>query len=171
MLAGGQTAARRGDLAAAESAFHEVEQDKICPVFLKWEAEHSLARLYEDEKRADSADREYRAGLATFEAARDTVRHQDSQLSFLTNASRIYDNYVHFLVARGKTDDALRWADYSRARTLAEGLGLLPKKASTGPPPLNPRQIARQANGAVFFYWLGETQSYLWAITEQKTTL
>ncbi len=171
MLVQGQIAARRGDLAAAESAFHEVERDKICPVFLRWEAEYSLARLYEDEKRPVPADREYRAALATFEAARDTVRHEDSQLSFLTNASRIYDDYVHFLVARGKTDDALRWADYSRARTLAEGLGLLAKGASTGPPPLLPQQIARRAEGAVLFYWLGEKQSYLWAITPQKTSL
>jgi CHAT domain-containing protein len=171
MLIQGQVAARRGDTATAESKFHEVEQDKICPVFLKWEAEHSLARLYEDETRPDSADREYRAALSTFEAARDTVRHEDSQLSFLTNASRIYDDYVHFLVARGKTDDALRWADYSRARTLAEGLGLLAKGASTGPPPLNPQQIAQRAEGTVLFYWLGVKQSYLWAITPQKTSL
>jgi CHAT domain-containing protein/tetratricopeptide (TPR) repeat protein len=171
MLVQGQVAARRGDVVGAERTFHEVEQDKVCPVFLKWEAEHSLARLYEDEKRPDSADREYRAALATFEAARDTVRHQDSQLSFLTNASRIYDDYVHFLVVGGKTDDALRWADYSRARTLAEGLGLLAKGASTGPPPLNPQQIARRAEGTVLFYWLGEKQSYLWAITPQKTNL
>jgi CHAT domain-containing protein/Tfp pilus assembly protein PilF len=171
ILVQGQVAARRGDTAAAESKFHEVEQDKVCPVFLKWEAEHSLARLYQDEKHPDSADREYRSALATFEAARDTVRHEDSQLSFLTNASRIYDDYVHFLVARGKTDDALRWADYSRARTLAEGLGLLAKRASTGPPPLNPQQIARRAEGTVLFYWLAEKQSYLWAITPQKASL
>ena len=170
-LVQGQIAAYRGDTAAAESKFHEVEQDKICPVFLKWEAEHSLARLYEDEKRADYADREYRAALATFEAARDTVQHEDSQLSFLTNAARIYDDYVHFLVARGKTDDALRWADYSRARTLAEGLGLLAKTPSAGPPSLNPQHIARRAEGTVLFYWLGEKQSYLWAITSQKTSL
>src|SRR4029077_9934043 len=121
MLVQGQIAARRGDGAATETIFRKVERDKICPVFLKWEAEHSLARLYEDENRPHSADREYRAALATFEAARDDVRHEDSQLSFLTNAARIYDDYVHFLVARGKMDDALRWADYSRARTLAEG--------------------------------------------------
>ncbi len=171
ILVQGQVAARHGDAAAAEHKFHDVEQDKVCPVFLKWEAEHSLARLYEDENQPDSADREYRAALATFEAARDTVRHEDSQLSFLTNASRIYDDYVHFLVARGKTDDALRWADYSRARTLAEGLGLLAKGISTGPPPLNPRQIARRAEGTVLFYWLGEKQSYLWAITPRKTSL
>jgi CHAT domain-containing protein/Tfp pilus assembly protein PilF len=171
MLVQGQIAARRGDVASAESTFHEVEGDKACPIFLKWEAEHSLARLYEDEKHPDAANREYRVALATFEAARDQVRHEDSQLSFLTNAARIYDDYVHFLVARGKTDDALRWADYSRARTLAEGLGLLTKGGSAGPPPLNPQQIARRAEGAVLFYWLGEKQSYLWAITARKTSL
>ncbi len=169
MLVQGQIAARRRNTGEAEKTFQQVERDKICPVFLKWEAEHSLARLYEDEGRPDAAQREYRAALATFEAARDTVRHEDSQLSFLTNASRIYDDYVHFLVARGKTDEALRWADHSRARTLAEGLGLLAKGAYTGPPPLNPQQIARRAGGTVFFYWLGEKQSYLWAITPQKT--
>ncbi len=171
MLVQGQIAARRGELTAAENTFHEVERDKLCPVFLKWEAEHSLARLYEDEKHSDSADREYRSALATFEAARDTVRHQDSQLSFLTNASHIYDDYVHFLVAQGKTGDALRWADYSRARTLAEGLGLLAKGGSAGPPPLNAREIARRADGTVLYYWLGEKQSYLWAITPQKANL
>ena len=169
MLVQGQIAARRGNTGEAEKTFQQVELDKICPVFLKWEAEHSLARLYEDEGRPDSADREYRAALATFEAARDTVRHEDSQLSFLTNASRIYDDYVHFLVTRGKTDDALRWADHSRARTLAEGLGLLAKGAYTGPPSLNPQQIARRAGGTIVFYWLGEKQSCLWAITPQKT--
>ena len=171
MLVQGQIAARGSGTGEAERTFQQVEHNNICPVFLKWEAEHSLARLYEDEKRPDSADREYRVALATFEAARDTVRHEDSQLSFLTNASRIYDDYVHFLVARGKTDEALRWADYSRARTLAEGLRLLAKGPSTGPPPLNPQQIARRAEGTVLFYWLGEKQSYLWAITPQKTSL
>jgi CHAT domain-containing protein len=171
MLVQGQIAARRGDNAVAESTFQQIDNDNISPIALKWEAEHSLARLYEDENRLDLADGEYRIALATFESARDSVRHEDSQLSFLTNASHIYDDYVHFMVAHGKTDDALRWADYSRARTLAEGLGLLAKGASIGPPLLNPQQIARRAEGVVLFYWLGEKQSYLWAISPQKTSL
>jgi CHAT domain-containing protein/Tfp pilus assembly protein PilF len=170
-LVQGQVAARRGDTKVAESRFREVEHDKLCPVFLKWEAEHSLARLYHDEHRAGAAEREYRTALATFEAARGDVRHEDFQLSFLTNAARIYDDYVDFLVARGKTDDALRWADYSRARSLAEGLGLLTKGAPTGPSPLNPQQVARRAEGIVLFYWLGAKQSYVWAISPQKTSL
>jgi len=175
-LVEGQIAARRGENDKAEATFLQVERDTACPVFLKWEAEHSLARLYEAENHADRADRQYRAALATFEAARDTVKHEDSQLSFLTNASRIYDDYVHFLVAQKKPDEALRWADYSRAQTLAQGLGLLnkaslKKAAFAGPAPSNPRQTSRRAGGAIFFYWLGEAQSYLWAIGPREVNL
>jgi CHAT domain-containing protein len=175
MLVQGQVAARRGDSVKAQRVFMTVEQDAACPVFLKWEAQHSLAQLFESENQTDDADRQYRAGLATFEAARSAVRHEDFQLSFLANAVHIYDDYVHFLVAQGKTDEALRWADYSRARTLLEGLGVLSKGSSkasqAGPPPLNSREISRRARGVLLFYWLGEKQSYLWAITPQKTTL
>ena len=171
MLVKGQVAARDGKTGEAETTFLQVEHDTSCPVFLKWEAEHSLARLYENEQHADAADKEYRLALATFEDARADVRHEDSQISFLTNAARIYDDYVHFLVTRGKTDEALRWADYSRARSLAEGLGLLAKGGSVGPPALDARQIARRAGGTLLFYWLGEKQSYLWAITAQKSSL
>jgi CHAT domain-containing protein/Tfp pilus assembly protein PilF len=171
LLVKGLIAARSNDTAGAERIFREVEQDPNANRSLTWRAQHALARLYESGGRSDDADREYRAALATFEAARSSLQRSDSKLPFSTNASRIYDDYVHFLVARGKTDDALRWADYSRARTLAEGLGLLAKVASSGPPPLKPQQIARQAGGTILFYWLGEKQSYLWAITPQKTSL
>jgi len=170
-LVQGQIAARRGSTGEAETAFHQVETDKDCPVFLKWEAEHSLARLYEDEQHRDAADHEYQTALAAFEGARDDVRHEDSQISFLTNARRIYDDYVQFLVVSKKHGEALRWADFSRARTLSEGLGLLPKGGSVGPPPLDAQQIARHAGGTILFYWLGEEQSYLWAITPQKVGL
>ena len=175
VLVEGQIAARRSKAEEAEKMFQEVEVDPSSPVFLRWEAQHSLARLYEDEKQPNEAVHEYQAALATFEAARDSVRHQDFQLSFLTNAARIYDDYIHFLVARGKSDEALRWADYSRARTLSEGLGLLSKGAlkgeHAGPPPLRAQEISQRAKGTLLFYWLGEKQSYLWAITPHKTSL
>ena len=175
LLVQGQVAATRGEAVKARQIFEAVEQDKVCPVFLRWEAQHSLARLDEDQKQPEAADREYHAALATFEAARSTLRHEDFQLSFLTNAARIYDDYVHFLVTQGKTEEALRWADYSRARTLSEGLGLLskagPNADHAGPPPLNALEISRRAKGTVLFYWLGEKQSYLWAVTPQKISL
>jgi CHAT domain-containing protein/Tfp pilus assembly protein PilF len=171
LLVQGRVAARLHDTTTAENAFHQVEQSKDCPVFLKWEAERSLARLYEDEKQTDAADREYRTALATFETARSELEHEDSRLPFLTNASRIYDDYLNFLVSQDKTAEALQVADFSRARTLLEGLGVLTKGSSFGPDPLNAQQIARGAGGTVLFYWLGEKQSYLWAVTPTKTGL
>ncbi len=170
-LVQGRMAAQLHDHATAEDAFREVAQSPDCPVFLKWEAERSLARLYEDESQFESADREYRTALSTFETARSELQHEDSRLPFLSNASRIYDDYIHFLVARGKTAQALQVADFSRARTLAEGLGLLPKGTSFAPGPVNAQQIAGHVGGTVLFYWLGEKQSYLWAITPQKAGL
>lgn len=167
----GRVAAHLHDTSTAQNAFREVAQSPDCPVFLKWEAERSLARLYEDENELDSAKNEYRTALATFETARSELQHEDSRLPFLSNASRIYDDYIHFLVARGMTSEALQVADFSRARTLSEGLGLLPKGSSFAPEPLNASQVARHAGGTVLFYWLGEEKSYLWAITSQKVAL
>ena len=163
----------------AEGIFREVEGDKYGNASLKWRAEHELARLYEHQNRLEPADREYRVALGTFEAARSSLKRNDSKLPFSTNAAHIYDDYVHYLVTRGKINDALGWADYSRARTLTEGLGLLAqerpagvaKQSLAGRPTLKSQDLARRVRGALFFYWLGEKQSYLWAITAQKTSL
>jgi CHAT domain-containing protein/Tfp pilus assembly protein PilF len=170
-LVQGRVAAQQHDPAAAEAAFHEVAESKDSPVFLKWEAERSLARLYEDESQIDSARGEYRTALSTFEGARSELQHENSRLPFLTNASGIYDDYIQFLVARGKTAEALQVAEYNRARTLNEGLGLLKPATDFRPDPLNAQAIAQRLGGTILFYWLGEKQSYLWAITAQKTSL
>jgi tetratricopeptide (TPR) repeat protein len=94
-LVQGQLAARRGDTTTAENKFRAVEQDKICPVFLKWEAEHSLARLYEDEKRPDSADREYRAALAP--VARLAIPCGMKTLSFLSSPTLRASTTITFI--------------------------------------------------------------------------
>jgi len=171
LLVNGRIAAQQHDTTAAEKAFHEVAASKDSPVFLKWDAERSLARLYEDENQPALADKQYRIALTTFETARSELQHEDSRLPFLTNASRIYDDYLHFLVAQGKTAYALQVADFSRARTLAEGLGLLKKGTSFNPEALPAPQIARRAGGPVLFYRLGEKESYLWAIGPHSTKL
>ncbi len=171
LLVQGRVAARRHDNGIAENTFREVALSPDCPVFLKWEAERSLARLYEDENRPAFAEKEYRTALGTFETARSELKHEDSRLPFLSNAARIYDDYIHFLVAQGKSIEALQVADYSRGRTLAEGLGLLQKEISFKPASLNAQAVAQRAGGTILFYWLGEKQSYLWVITPQKTSL
>lgn len=170
MLVKGHVAARVHDTQQAEKIYREIDQDPKSQAFLKWEAEHSLAQLYEDENHPDDAEREYHAALNTFEGARYSL-HEDTSLPFPANAAAIYDDYIHFLVARGKTNEALQIAEYQRGRTLAEGLGLLQKGSTFKPDALDSKAVARKVGGAILFYWLGRKQSYLWAITPQKTTI
>ena len=165
----GLIASKKGDWQEAEGIFREVEMDKKGGASLKWRAENGLARLYEDEKRPAPAAQEYRAALATFEVARSSLKRNDVRLPFSSNGSGIYDDYVHFLVSNERVEEALRWADYSRARTLAEGLGSLSEGVSPGPPSLSAKEIAKRS-GTVLFYWLGARNSGLWVITPQKVT-
>ena len=171
LLVEGQVAAARGKQEEARKIIYEVANDPQSDLSLRWQAQNDLAKLYEQEHQLPAADHQYRAALATIEQARASLQHEDFKLPFLANAAHLYDDYIHFLVAQGKTNEALQLADYSRARTLAEGLGVLPQKSSSTSAELNARQIARQANATVLFYWLGRERSYLWAITANSTAL
>ncbi|MGA8085856.1 MAG: CHAT domain-containing protein [Terracidiphilus sp.] len=155
----------------AESLFHEVEKDPASQTSMRFGAEHELARLYESEDKTADADRMYRTSLSTFESARASLKSEESKLPFLANATGIYDDYIHFLVAHHKTDQALALADRSRARTLEQGLGVVSNSRSISLASLHPGEIARKTNATLLFYWLGERESYLWAITPAKTTM
>jgi CHAT domain-containing protein len=171
MLAQGRIVAARGEDAQAESIFRTVEDDPSSQTSMRLGAEHELARLYELEGRSGAAGRMYRATLTTFESARAQLKNEDSRLPFLANATEIYDDYIHFLVNQGDTNEALAAADQSRARTLAQGLGLAANNQPFKPADLHPAEIARKAEATLLFYWLGEKQSYLWAITPAKTVM
>ena len=166
-----QTAALRGDKPHAEQLLREVEAAPESQTSMKWASERAMARLYEDRGEQGAALNAYRTALATFESARAEIRNEDSRLPFLTNATRIYDDYIHFLVKQGKTDEALRAADQSRARTLAQGLGLTAQRPEVRPAALCGTEIARKAGATILFYWLGEKESYLWAMTPARTSL
>ncbi len=167
----GLIAAQLHDATEADRIFREVEDDPKANASLKFRAQYARARLDEDLGHTAAADSEYQTALKTIETSRSTLKRDESKLPFSNNSRHVYDDYVHFLVESKKTEEALRWADFSRARTLAEGLGLLVNGAATGPPSLNPQRIARQAGGTILFYWLGEKQSYLWDITPLTTRL
>jgi CHAT domain-containing protein len=171
ILAQGEIAASRHESEQAEKLFRTVEHDPASQTSMRLGAEHQLARLYETLGNITEAEGMYRTTLTTFEGARAELKNEDSKLPFLANATPIYDDYIRFLVKQGKTDDALAAADQSRARTLAQGLGVDSNKASLQPTAWRATGIARKTGATVLFYWLGEKQSYLWAITPQKTTL
>ncbi len=166
----GQVVARQGKASEAEAILSEVASDPKIDPSLKWQAQHELANLYADQHQSAKAQAAYRTALATFEAARATIQHEAVILPFLANATSLYEDYVRFLLSEKKPAEALSVADHARARTLAEGLGQLPKSESVLPKALDAQRIARTAGGPILYYFLGAQQSYLWAVTSQKTS-
>ena len=171
LLTKAQVLARSGDVDEAQKTFSEVANDPKVDLSLKWEAQHELANLYSDRHDIAKAEYTYRAALTTFETARSALQHEEVKLPFLANASDLYHDYINWLIRQGKVGEALTVADHARARTLSEGLGQLKKSEAVLPTPVDGQRIARAAGGSILYYWLGQKQSYLWAITPQKTTL
>ena len=167
-LARGRIAAVRGQSKQAKTLFRAVQQDPESQTSLKLEAGHQLALVEESVGHSADADKTYKSTLVTFEQARDQLKKEDSRLPFLTNATSIYDDYVHFLVQQGRPLEALALADRSRARTLEEGLGFGTGKSSIKTAAFDPRGVASKTQSTLLFYWLGEKQSYLWAVTPAK---
>jgi CHAT domain-containing protein len=169
MLTQGMLAAARHQNQQAETIFRAVQKDGTTHTTTRLDAGDELAKLFEREGSSREAERTYKSTLACFESARTQLRHEDSRLPFAANAAGIYDDYIHFLVGQGRNEEALAAADQSRARTLAQGLGVA--GSSFRPAALNPRQIAQKTGATLLFYWLGDQHSYLWAITPSKITL
>ena len=171
----GEAAWLRHDDVRARQLLEKVSDAADSQPSMKWQAEQALGHMYEAQGDMASAQHSYETALALVEGARADLKQEVSQLTFLENASSIYDDYIHLLVSEGKTQEALEAADWSRARTLQQGLSLstsTPQKASdsfTAAPKLKQVEIARKANANLLFYWLGERQSYLWVISPERT--
>jgi CHAT domain-containing protein len=171
MLTQGMLATARHENQQAETLFRIIQNNSANPTSSRLSAGEELAKLFELEGNIKAAEQTYKTTLAAFESARAQLRNENSRLPFAANATGIYDHYIHLLVEQGRGEEALAAADQSRARTLAQGLGVAESKTSYHPSALNPRQIARDSGATLLFYWLGSQHSYLWAITPAKITL
>jgi CHAT domain-containing protein len=172
LLIEGKIAAHQNDATRAQQLFREIAADQQSNMALKWEAQESLARLYEDEHRTADAERQYKIALATFQNARASLQDEELRLPFLSNAAHLQDDYVHFLVSQRKSVKALQVADYSRAQTLAEGLGSGHNVPASQPSAMkNPQRLAAELDATILFYWLGPQYSYLWVVSRNHVAL
>jgi CHAT domain-containing protein/Flp pilus assembly protein TadD len=165
MLVDGWIAAGQGDIPGAEKSFLAVVKDPDAETSLRWEAHARLAMLYEGSGRLADAEREFQTASDTLEAARSSIHKEELRISFLANATELYDDYVDFLVSQHQVERALGIAVQTRARTLLEGLGLDPQKQSALIiAAVNWNEVARRNQAVILCYWLGSRHSYLWAI-------
>lgn len=165
----GEVAELKGQYAEADELLRGVAAAPETEPKLLWEVEAGLARVREDQGKSSEAEREYLQAIDTIEKARRSIHHDELRLSFLSSGIAVYGEYIDFLVKHGRTQEALEQADQSRARTLAEGLAANEQAVSTrATPRVPPEQIAARRRATLLFYWLGEKQSHLWAITAAK---
>ncbi|HTP44064.1 MAG TPA: CHAT domain-containing tetratricopeptide repeat protein, partial [Candidatus Acidoferrum sp.] len=166
----GRINAMKRDYPTAAEIFASVVRDGEAPTALRWEAQARLASVHAAEGKGAEADREFRRAVNTIASARAAIQSEELRLPFLSNAISFYNDYIEFLIAQGRTEDALQVAEVSRAQTLAEGLGL-ESKVSFPLANFQPRAIAQRFGATLLFYWLGEKHSYLWAITRSGVSL
>jgi CHAT domain-containing protein len=171
LLTEAHIAAGRKDFQRAESELRMVIREASEDRYLLWHAEANLAAVFMAANRAADAEAQFRNAMATIEAARSSLRRADFRLSFLSDSIHPFDDYADFLVSQRRTEEALEVTEVSRARTLADGLGI---NSSTSAFPIkgfNPRQISKRLNATILSYWLGGEHSYVWVITPAQVKL
>jgi CHAT domain-containing protein len=167
----GKLAAALQNGSQAEALFRSIENDQASLMTTKLSAGFELARLAEAQNNTAAAEETYKTTLAAYVQARTQLKNEESQLPFGTNAAQIYDHYIQLLIRIGKPEVALAVADESRAQTLEENLAETESNQHGYAAAMNPQQVARKTNSILLFYWLGESRSYLWAITPEKSRL
>ena len=166
--------ANQNNAKQAEVTFLEIVKDPNTDPSLRWQAQAELAKIYDNKGELKTARQYFNDALSTVECSRGSLRHAEFRLPFFANAADVYDDYLFFLMAHGQASEALSVADDSRAKTLAEGLGILSKTSdcsSQNRAAINSHRRASSPRAAVLFYWLGAQQSYLWTVTLNRITL
>jgi len=138
----------QGDAAGAEPVLRRILADGGILGQVRWTAHTELARLLAGQGRLVQAEAEFEKAMGVVEAARAGLSAAEDRISFLSGRMEVYRETLQFLLQHGRSDDALRVAERSRARTLQD------KSAR--------RQMRRGAT--VLFYWLDEPESHLWVI-------
>jgi CHAT domain-containing protein len=155
----GSIANGKGNPAEATRLFKEaVEQSKGEDAYVEWSGHVRLARLLAHENRITEADDEYERGLDVLDkrGASFGIAYRDRRIEF-------FKDYVDLLVSQHKEDRALQVVEFSRARTLAEKLGL--QSQAIGRVDLNKlKQYARQSGSVMLSYWLAPRRSFVWIV-------
>lgn len=161
--------AESGLPAEGEKHMRQVIDGADQDVSLQWQAKVELARTYAATGDVHSAARQFQACMVDADVARRAIKKEEYRLSFLNTATDFYNDYIDFLISQGRIEEALAVAEHSRARTLAEGLGIKP--ASLEENKMGATEIARRQHAVILAYWLKPQRSYLWAITPKKISL
>src|SRR5207302_4979874 len=107
-----------GESDRAEELFMQVSAAKSEDPVPILDAEAGLAKLYAATDRPDKAEQRFQATLDLVDQTRSLLVKDQYKLSYVASLMKFADDYVGFLMSRGKQERALEVAEASRARIL-----------------------------------------------------
>ncbi len=159
----GWIAAGKKDYAQAEKLFLPVVRSRSEDPELLLDAHAGLSHTLALAGRDADAEAQFRATDALIERFRSELLKDEYKLTYFSSTIDFYQEYVEFLMARGKTRTGLAAAESSRARVLADRLKLSGRRGRNTAAEF--QQIARASGSTLLSYWLGPKKSYLWVVT------
>jgi len=168
VLLSGRIQAAKGNFQDAEKLIRRVMEDKSAGTGLQWEAQGRIAELHESEGYSAKSENEFRKSIDMIRLAQISIPRDDLRLSYLSSGIEFYDDLVSLQIRHGRSEDALRSAEQSRAGVMQEKGSSDRAGASRTAPGIRPEQLAQRLHATLLFYWLGENHSYVWAITPTK---
>ena len=153
----------RGKTAEAEKLYKRIaEAHSIDPV-PALQASTFLALLYAGTGQDAKAEAAFEATLEMVDRVRSGLKEEGTKIQFLTSLIRVHENYIDFLMARGKTGRGLEIAEASRAQVLQQKIGEAGAGRMVGTDGY--QRLARETGTTLLSYWLGPRRSYVWITT------
>lgn len=146
----------RGQFADAETTVRGILRSAQSDPALRLRAYDELAIVLAATGHYPAAETAFRAAIAEVERERTELLTDDFRRAYLASLIGFYQDYVEFLMDRGKTAEALEIADSSHARTLHDRT--LRRAADF-------KKLAAASGSTLLSYSLGARKSYLWIVT------
>jgi CHAT domain-containing protein/predicted negative regulator of RcsB-dependent stress response len=159
-------AAGRKDYARSKEIFESVIRSQPRDHRPLLDAHAGLAQVLAETHRDGEAESEFQAAIAVMERRRAELLKDEYKLIYFSSLIECYQQYVDFLMARGRTDAALEAAESSRARLLADKLKL--GSVRRNHTAVEFQKLAGIYSSTLLSYWLAPGKSYLWVITPAK---
>lgn len=134
---------------------------------VRWESHTGLARLWASAGDAEQANHNFEAAIRIIEGNRADLNQNEFKITFLSRLIRFYQDYVDMRMSQSDPVGALKIADASRARILAERLAREPEIHAASDSQ-GFQKLARASGSVWLSYWLAPRRSFLWVVTPQE---
>ncbi len=171
MLTTAAVSAGLGKSADAEQTYRElISAIKDGDPFVELNARLRFGELLASQNRYPEANAQFEQGIAGIERTVSRLIKDDYRLTYYDLQNEFFKAYVELLVTEKNESQALRVAEYSRARVLAQKLGSQSSRIDQIQPSAF-QQYANANKAVLLSYWLAPRRSFVWIVKPSGITM